>query len=119
MPRHSPFAVVLTRLLDETKFYTRFQWANFLGTTTALIVHWANDEALPRPDQLRMILDLLTVRGGKPAAPVIAAFEEIAQQPATAVSPLGAGMAPTVRHYMTRTLFLEIHTNLTIEQPKA
>ncbi len=102
----SPFATTLTRLLDETEFYTRAEWARFLGVTPSALSQWVNDRTVPRADLLRMIVDLLRARGGEKAASIVTEFEDLVEKPATDVSPLGSRMSPTIRQYLTKNSFV-------------
>jgi len=99
-PKLSPFALALTRLLDETSYFeSRSEWARFLGVTTSALSQWVHDRTVPRADLLRMILDALRSSTGVPKD-VLDAFDDVAARPARDVSPLGERMAPTVREYL-------------------
>jgi hypothetical protein len=102
----SPFAATLARLLDKTGFYSRGEWARFLGVTPSALSQWVNDRTVPRADLLRMIVDLLRTRGGEKAAAVLAVFDDLARKPATDVSPLGSRMSPTVHQYLSASSFI-------------
>lgn len=99
-PKSSVFARILVQLLDESGFYTRAEWGRFLGVSEPAISQWVNDRTLPRPDLLRMVIDLLKTRGGVAAADGLIALEAIMDEPADAISPLGGRLGPTLRSYL-------------------
>jgi len=103
--RRSPFARAFKSLLDDTGFYTRAEWANFLSMPEARLEKIVNDEAAPIASTLRMTLDILRMRGGAAAIPSLTEFDRIAQLPADQVSPHGVHTAPTIAIYLeTETL---------------
>src|SRR5262245_8795897 len=57
--QRSPFATALARLLDDTSLLTRQQWAELLDVSPAAISQWVNDKTIPRPEVLRMVIDVL------------------------------------------------------------
>ena len=111
-PNRSKFAIALTALLDDTKFYKRAQWAYFLRISTSAISQWLNDKTLPRADVLAMVLDLLRLRGGEGAAKALAAWDKMASESATKVSPLGARMLPNVAAYLENNSFATLGEEL-------
>lgn len=94
----SPFAQAIRALLDDTNFFDRKSWAAFLDVPEATILTWVNDEALPRPDRLRMILDLLRLRGRNQQP--VEKFDSLIVQSPNDISPLGFMMLPTVNDYL-------------------
>jgi transcriptional regulator with XRE-family HTH domain len=107
----SPFAVALAMLLDETCYFTRSEWARFLGVSTSAISQWVNDKTVPRADLLRIILDVLRTSDGVPPEP-LKHFDEVANRPACEVSALGARMMPTVAEYLRRSTFASLGRDL-------
>jgi hypothetical protein len=99
-PISSRFAKVLQQLLDETEFYTRREWSQFLGVSEPALSQWVNDRTVPRADLLRMAVELLKARGGMPAQKALAALEDIMDEPAGDVSPIGSRFAPDLRSYL-------------------
>ncbi|MBM0105019.1 hypothetical protein JM946_09675 [Steroidobacter sp. S1-65] len=95
----SPFAAALRGLLDRTGLFTRAEWARVLGISTAALSQWVNDRTLPRAELLRQIVDIVRNADGVPPEP-LADFEELSQQPADHVSPLGQRMLPNVSAYL-------------------
>ena len=84
--------------------------ANGLGFSELDVrsLQWVNDRTVPRADLLRIIVDLLRTRGGEKAATILAAFDEMAQMPATDISPLGSRMSPTVHQYLSASSFIGV-----------
>jgi transcriptional regulator with XRE-family HTH domain len=107
----SPFARAIRRLLDDTDYFTRSEWARFLGVSTSALSQWANDKTVPRADLLRIILDVLRSSAGVPPEP-LADFDQIARRPAHEVSPLGSRMLPTISDYLGRSTFLRLGNEL-------
>ena len=105
--KQSLFAAALARLFDETEFYTRPQWARFLGVPAGSLQEWTQDLAAPRGDLLRMIIDILQSRGGTVAIEALSRFATIAERPATEISPLGELMLPTVSEYIHNYILLD------------
>lgn len=113
----STFARTLSQLLDETGFYSRSEWASFLGISTSAISQWVHDKTVPRADLLRMILDVLQTRGGVAAASALRRFEQLEKKSATEISPLGVRMAPTLRSYLDSYTFAKLGQKLRGLQP--
>src|SRR5262245_41501991 len=53
----SRFAAALRALLDETGIFTREEWSDVLGVSTAALSQWVNDSTIPRATSLRSLLD--------------------------------------------------------------
>ena len=113
LENRSKFAQTLQQLLDGTNIFTRTQWAGFLNVSQAAISQWVNDKSVPRPELLRMIVELVRSRDGKPTestgkAPkeVLREFEEMASLPAQEVSPNWERFGDSVSAYMVAP-FLE------------
>jgi hypothetical protein len=100
----SPFAVALECLLEDTHYYSREEWAHFLGVSSSQIEDWITDKALPRSDLLNMLLGVLRQKEGIPEA-CLQKFQAMAVLPAREVSPLGAFMSPSVAEYMHNSSF--------------
>ncbi|MDP1027767.1 hypothetical protein Q5H91_11120 [Sphingomonas sp. KR1UV-12] len=98
--KSSVFARVVRQLLDDTAFYTRVQWSQYLGISTPALSQWTNDRTVPRADLLRMVVDLLRTRGGVAAGEALVALEAIMDQPAESISPIGTRFAPSLRDYL-------------------
>jgi tetratricopeptide (TPR) repeat protein/transcriptional regulator with XRE-family HTH domain len=107
----SPFAQAVRRLLDDTAYFTRPEWARFLGVSPPALSQWVNDKTLPRADLLRVILDVLRSSADIPPEP-LAEFDRIASRPAQEVSPLGRRMLPTVNEYLNRSTFVRLGNEL-------
>jgi transcriptional regulator with XRE-family HTH domain len=107
----SPFAAALARLLDDTCYFTRSEWARFLGVSASAISQWVNDRTVPRADLLRIIIDVLRTSDGVPPEPLMH-FDELANRPAAEVSSLGARMMPTVGEYLRRSTFASLGRDL-------
>lgn len=100
----SEFAQLLRRLLDETDIFSRSQWAEFLNVSTAAISQWLNDTTVPRPELLRMILDLVRSADNAPQE-LLQEFGEMAAKPAASVSPRhGKKFGESVNAYLIRPL---------------
>jgi hypothetical protein len=97
----SPFALALKGLLDDTTRFIRADWAIFFGVKSSTLELWVTDQAIPRPDMLRMMLDLLQHSSGVPAGP-LQAFDALKDRLATSISPLGVFMEPTLSEYLLR-----------------
>ncbi|HYD93425.1 MAG TPA: hypothetical protein VEB18_03175 [Candidatus Paceibacterota bacterium] len=82
---------VLKALLDDTGFYSRFEWGYFFRTTEADIESWVKDERLPTQMRLSLLLDLLRHRGGELAKPALNRWDIIASKPMSEVVPLLRG----------------------------
>jgi hypothetical protein len=109
--QRSPFAKALARLLDETSYFSRAEWARLLGISTAAISQWVNDRTLPRADLLRMVIETLRSDPEVVKGP-ITDFMKIAALPATDVSPLGARMMPSVRDYLEGSTLVRLGREL-------
>jgi transcriptional regulator with XRE-family HTH domain len=107
----SEFAIALARLLDETGYFSRSEWARFLDVSESALSQWVNDRTIPRADLLRMILDALRAAKGVPAGP-LEAFEQLMRKPAEEISPLGTRMLPTVAEYLRKTTLREFGREL-------
>jgi len=97
----SRFATVLQQLLDETAFYDRRGWSQFLGVSQPALSQWVNDRTVPRADLMRMVVDLLRSRGGEAAEGALAALDAIMDEPTSDISPLGSRFAPDLRTYLS------------------
>jgi transcriptional regulator with XRE-family HTH domain/energy-coupling factor transporter ATP-binding protein EcfA2 len=112
----SAFATGLQRLLDETGRFTRAEWARYLGVSTSALSQWVNDKTVPRADLLRIILDVLRRSAGVPSEPM-AAFEDLMEQPAEEITPLGTRMAPSVAEYLKRSTHATLAQDLRMLPP--
>lgn len=100
----SEFAQLLRRLLDETDIFSRSQWAEFLNVSTSAISQWLNETTVPRPELLRMILDLVRSVDNAPQG-LLQEFDEMAAKPAAAVSTRhGKKFGESVNAYLIRPL---------------
>lgn len=107
----SPFALALRRLLDDTAYFTRAEWARFLGVSESALSQWVNDKTIPRADLLRVILDVLRSSANIPPEP-LTEFDKISNYPAEEVSPLGSRMVPTVSDYIRKSTFVRLGNDL-------
>ncbi len=85
---YSPLATAIKRLLDETQFYDRSSWAYFCSTREEKLVNWITDKAVPRGDQLRMVVNILQRRGGAAATDGLEAFDALRDLPGSEISPV-------------------------------
>jgi hypothetical protein len=99
----SRFGSMLRKLLDDTSVLRRAEWAQILGVSEAAISQWVNDQVLPRPENLRAIYTTLFA-DRRVADEILEAFNALAGEPASQLSPHGDRMSPTVAHYMLRPL---------------
>jgi transcriptional regulator with XRE-family HTH domain len=97
----SPFARILSRMLQESRLYTLVEWGDILGVRQSAISQWLHDKTLPRPEPLRMIQRVLEEHTDVPVD-ILADFEELINQPATDISPHGSKMGPTLGHYLIK-----------------
>ena len=99
----SEFAASLRRLLDETGIFSRREWSRFLNVSKAAISQWITDNTVPRPETLRMIVEL--VRSIKDAPPEpLQQFDAMSANPSVDVSPHGKRMGESVRSYLVSPL---------------
>lgn len=101
----SEFARVLGRLMDESGvFKGRGEWAEFLNVSQSAISQWLNDVTVPRPELLRMIVDLVRSVDA-PAREPLQEFERMAARPAAEVSARhGKKFGESVNAYLVRPL---------------
>jgi hypothetical protein len=59
MPRKSHFARGLQKLLDNTKTFSREEWAVALGVSPGVIAEWVEDEARPTESEVNLIIELV------------------------------------------------------------
>lgn len=118
----SPFALVLTDILDKTGLYSRKQWAFHLNVRESSISQWVNDQTKPRSRTLWLIVQTLREHEIKNKEP-LQAFEELVDKPSIRVSPHGRRMGATIGHYMLKAKredFEELLSTLpTTEQEEA
>lgn len=110
--KNSLFAISLRRLLDSTNYYTRAEWARFLGVSTPAISQWVNDKTLPRPDLIRMIVDVLRKTACKETADIISEFEGLGDLPSKEISPLGSRFEPSLNEYLKEGSFFRFGQQL-------
>jgi len=111
-PTLSIFSQVLQRLLDESGFYTRAEWSQFLGISEPALSQWVNDRTVPRADLLRMVIDLLRSRGGLSAGEGLMALEAVMDEPSDSISPIGSRFAPNLRSYLSVRSLAELGRSL-------
>lgn len=100
----SLFASALSRLLDETGMFTRKEWARFFGVQPQLLEAWEQDEIFPRPDFLRVMLDLLNSAAGVPKAP-LDEFQALMVKPLEEISPCGSSLkTKNLKEYLARDI---------------
>ncbi len=109
MKKHSPepsdFANALRHLLDGTGIYSRAEWAELLGVSPPAISQWLNDVTLPRPEILRMIVDVINESDHAPeAASFVRRFKRMAMKPGHQVSPHGERLGKSANHYIIRPI---------------
>jgi hypothetical protein len=83
----SLFANCLVLLLDETHFFTRKEWARYLGVTTKGIEDWVRDRGFPRGDLLRKLMDVLKCSPDVPNGP-LEMFDGLVNRPLAEITPL-------------------------------
>lgn len=99
----SEFASLLRQLLDETDIFVRSEWAAFLNVSEAAISQWVNDKTVPRPELLRMIVQLVMSKDDAPHN-LLQEFEAMASRSANEVSPNWRRFGQSVCAYMLRPL---------------
>lgn len=98
----SLFSIALAGLLDDTNWFSRKEWSAFLGVSTQVIDAWEKDELFPRPEYVRILLDLLHNSADIPKAP-LDAFEALMPKPFEEISPCGPSLkAKTLKEYLER-----------------
>ena len=108
----SPFAEALEGLIDDTRLYSRREWAKLLGIKEPAISQWLSEETIPRASNLNLIFVTVERASDAEKAP-LEAFRRMAQRPATEVSPKnGRRMLPNVWAYMKRPIFDELSNKL-------
>ncbi len=99
----SDFAASLRRLLDETGIFDRREWSRFLNVSGAAISQWLTDKTIPRPETLRMIVELVRSNKNAPREP-LQQFDAMSANPSLEVSPHGRRMGESVRSYLVSPL---------------
>lgn len=99
----SDFAASLRRLLDETGIFDRREWSRFLNVSGAAISQWLTDKTIPRPETLRMIVELVRSNKNAPREP-LQQFDAMSANPSVEVSPHGKRMGESVRSYLVSPL---------------
>jgi hypothetical protein len=112
MPRTSAFAEALKRLLDDTNFHSRSEWSSVLGVSAPALSQWVNDKTIPRPDLLRILLNLLRTRGGEDAGKHLEAFDALLDLPAESISPIGSRLGSNLRSYLANRSLLDVARSL-------
>ncbi|MES3005206.1 MAG: hypothetical protein V4690_03830 [Patescibacteria group bacterium] len=112
----SPFAVALKKLLDETQYFSRPQWARFLSVPEEKIEDWVSDRALPVSHIMKVIVEILEATTGTKKA--LKDFEEMSSMSSTEVSPFGEFMSPTVQEYLNVSLFVSYPERLRTLSPE-
>src|SRR5579875_954422 len=102
----SPFAAVLTKLLDNTGLFTSSEWAAFLKVTPAAISQWVNDKTVPSPEILQMMVNVLRKSDDVPQA-ILREFDQLASRPSVEVSPHGQRLESTLADYLLRPVLKE------------
>ena len=64
------FAKALESLLDETKIFSRKEWADILGFSESHIEEWVSGTLFPSPGILRMIVDVVEISFGAEQKPL-------------------------------------------------
>lgn len=113
----SLFSKMLKELLDDTVVFDRGQWASVLSVKEGVIDSWLEDECLPSPRHLLLIINVLKVASDscklkgeafqKRFHPLVK-FEWIGTRSADILSPLGEAMLPNIVTYMFRPVKAEI-----------
>jgi hypothetical protein len=98
---NSEFAQILKRLLDH--MFSRRDWSKFLGVSQAAISQWLSDRTIPKPETLRMIIDVLSNSDHKPKE-LLAEFEAMTLKLAHEVSPNGERFGDSVSAYLISPL---------------
>lgn len=102
--KQSRFSVAFAGLLDDTNWFSRKEWSAFLGVSTQVIDAWEKDEIFPRPEYVRILLDLLHNSAGIPKAP-LDAFQALMLEPLEEVSPCGSSLkAKNLKEYLERKI---------------
>lgn len=113
----SLFTERLEEMLDKTNLFNRREWAKFLLIEQERISAWLEEESIPSPYQLNMILIVLENPGSYHLDMMIpqeyiTKFKEMSLMPARNVSKFGKRMLPTVQEYMNRPIFSELSNQL-------
>lgn len=116
--RFSPFAQTMRALLDDTGFFSRKEWADFLSVTPPALTQWVRDQTIPRADLLSMVVDLLRLRGGEAAREPLSAFDRLRSEPAPSISPHGARFGASLDEYLRSSVldFARSLRGMTAEQ---
>ncbi|WP_034387946.1 hypothetical protein [Hellea balneolensis] len=112
MKQISIFARSLKKLLDDTNYFSRNQWADFLTISTPAISQWVNDKTLPRADLVLMIVDVLKQNPDKNTIAVIEEFESLYGLPCEDISPFGSRMGKTLSEYLADGSFFRFGREL-------
>jgi hypothetical protein len=99
----SEFATALKSLFDDTDYFRREEWAQFLCVPLSRLETWLKDEDIPRPMNLSMIVTCLQESVVATQEP-LKNFLEMASKRATEASPHGSRMLPTVKEYYSRLI---------------
>lgn len=113
----SQLATILERLLDETKLFTRQEWARYLHVTQSTLSQWTHDKTIPMAKHLVMIVDTLRASIHTPMG-ILEDFYKIVQMPSSHISPHGARLGDNVLAYMNeerRKDFLQTLKQLPVE----
>lgn len=96
----SRFAQALKGLLDDTKLFTRDEWADILTVDEAEIEEWVEDRKLPHHSALRSLVSCAKEHDRISDEPFLQ-WDDMARLPFSQVSPLWKERG-TVRHYMVQ-----------------
>ena len=113
----SLFSNALKSLLDETNLFDRSSWAEFLGVTESKIESWVQDEDIPKPYRLSMVVLALERSSNIPIEP-LGEFYRISKMNSMEVSPHGVRMLPTVNEYYNRPDSTELSSALVKMSPE-
>jgi hypothetical protein len=96
MPPRKTFGEALRKMLDDSKMFTRPEWADFLDRSEEELELWTEDREMPDPVTLRMLLAALADSDGIPQA-VFEEWESIAHLPIRTTAP--GFLKPGSRYY--------------------
>ena len=106
----SRFSQTLQKLFDNTELFTRSEWARFLGIPESSISEWLEDKSLPRPDLIRMTIDLVE-NSAEAKKEYLNEFEGMTNLPSAEISRLFHLMGNTLNDYMNET-FMDLGRRL-------
>ena len=115
----SPFAACLRRMLDETKLFTRKEWAKFLDYPESRIADWIAGKRIPKPGQLWMIEQVLR-ESSSVSVDILQEFTAMTERPARETCPAHAQwVGRTFADYLMREAVQGFLANLSAVPTRA